>query len=62
MEFLSCKLTTQMEVTVVDSHVSVNPHVAPGPFGVVVRVTALVAGQADLGDELFALTEGRCLR
>ena len=57
-----CIFTTQIEVTVVDGHVSVNLHVAPGPFGVVVRVTALVGGQADLGDELFVLTEGRCFR
>lgn len=49
--------TRQLQVTVVDRHVPRNLHVAPGALGVVVRVTALVAGQTDLGDELLVLAE-----
>lgn len=53
--------TTQLQVTVVDRHVPRNLHVAPGALGVVVRVTALVAGQTDLGDELLVLAEAHHL-
>lgn len=51
-------LTTHLQVTVVDRHISKNVHVAPGPLRVVVRVTALVAYEPDLGDELLVLAEG----
>lgn len=53
--------TTQLYITVVNCHVSRNLHVAPGAFGVLVRITALVAVQRDLGDELLVTTQGHCL-
>lgn len=50
--------TTQLKVAVVDRHVPRNLHIAPGALEVVVRVTALVAGQSDFRDELLVLAEG----
>lgn len=59
--FVLVVFTTEVEVTVVDRHISRNLHVAPGALRVVVRVTALVAGQSDFRDELLVLAEGRHL-
>ena len=46
-------VTTQVQVTEVHGHVARDPHVAPGPLGVSVRVTALVPRERDLGDEVL---------
>lgn len=51
-------LTTEVQVTEVDRHVSRDLHIAPGALGVLVGITALVALQDDLGDEVLVFAEG----
>lgn len=55
--FVCLAFTTQVEVTVIDGHISRNLHEAPGALGVVVGIPTLVAGQSYFGDEFHVLAE-----
>lgn len=57
-EYTLVVFTTQLQIAVVDGHVSRKLHIAPGALRVVVRVTALVSRQADLRDEVLVYAEG----